>query len=157
MDTIFIVYSKGLKPIFMNSIYVVGMSLNRSLMILSFILIIFSFYIAGYSIFGESEVTYPDVFEFTHVGIEEKVEMSTCLKCHEAPIREDCETCHSNLEPEINSIYFPHHNATITLGNIYCTNSLCHPVLEGDVRFVKKPLPDHNYCSNCHELSHSSP
>ncbi len=98
---------------------------------------------------------YPSEFEFTHNGIEAEAVEGRCTSCHNAPISRDCIDCHTELPLYIDNVFFPHHNITQPAGDIGCSDSRCHDAHPDDVRFVVKPDPGHNYCSNCHEISHA--
>ena len=76
---------------------------------------------------------------------------SSCSECHSAPVVKGCDSCHTNLPTAINNTKFPHHDPREN--DPPCGE--CHGS-SNDARFVKMPKPDHNFCQDCHDVTHDA-
>jgi hypothetical protein len=82
---------------------------------------------------------------------------SGCAACHTQPITVACTECHPSPPTTLNgNIAFPHHDPSAGGPPDDCQSSTCHDG-GNDARYVVVLQANHNYCSQCHTMTHSSP
>lgn len=81
---------------------------------------------------------------------------SGCAACHTAPIVADCEECHTPSTLLEGNISFPHHDSSPGGPPDNCQSGTCHDG-GNDARYVQVLQANHDYCSQCHTMTHSSP